>query len=98
MTNLKLAVWFIALNVLDAALSHTLDARGALIEANPVMRPLIEQSWALTWGVKMAVIIGLSIILLGLSKKYPREMRIVFIGSIALMVGVCVVGAIVLLL
>ena len=94
MRNIKLAACFVALNALDAALTQVSDARGTLQEANPVMRPLIERSWGLTWGVKMGIAIACACVLLWLSKKYPRQTRKVFIGLIALMIGVCVVGVV----
>lgn len=95
--NIKLAIAFVALNILDAALSQASDARGTLQEANPVMRPLIEQSWGLTWGVKMGIIIACACVLLMLGRHYPGQTRKVFIGLIVLMVVVCVVNVVGLL-
>lgn len=95
--NLKLAIALVALNILDAAVSQVSDARGTLCEGNPLMSLLIERSWGLTWCVKMGIIAGCTITLLWLSKRYPREIRKVFIGLIALMGVVCVVNVIELL-
>lgn len=92
--NIKLAIAFVALNIVDAVLTRMADIRGTLCEANPVGRYFIEQSWRSLWEVKMVAVVGCTIIFLLLARRYPQQVKRIFIILIGVMLGVCLINAI----
>ena len=88
--HIKLAAAFVALNMVDAALTWTLAGKGGY-ELNPITRiVLVQQSALAYWGFKSGRVLILVAALLYLANIYPRQMGKVFIVLIIIALGVCV--------
>lgn len=93
--SIKLAIAFVALNILDIVLTRMADMNGTLCEANPVMRHFIEQSsWGAVWGIKFSVVAFVVALLLIESQRFPGFVQKLFIVLVGVMTGVCVVNLI----
>jgi len=87
--HIKLAAVFVALNMVDAALTWTLAGKGGY-ELNPITRIVLAQQSALAyWGFKVGRTLLCTAALLFLASVYPRQMGKVFIALIIVALGVC---------
>jgi len=86
--HIKLAIIFIALNVLDMFLTQIILLKGGW-EANPIMKYPLGYSMALSWSIKLTAIISVTIVLLYCATFHPRPIKITFISIIGFMSIVC---------
>ena len=94
MRNVKLAIAFVGLNVLDAVLTLAAMIQGELYELNPIMRKLLEQPGWMFWGFKIVAAIVCASLLLLLAAKYPRQIKRILTVLVVVMLGVCLVNTI----
>jgi len=87
--NIKLAIAFVALNILDAALTVAAMSKGGVSELNPIMRDLLGQPGWVFWGFKIGMALIFAFVLLILSNRYPRQIKRIFVILIAAMLGIC---------
>jgi len=90
--NITLAIAFVGLNVLDAALTVAAMDRGGVAEVNPIMRGLLGQSRWMFWEFKIGIAVFFALLLLFFSVKYPQQVKRIFIALIVAMVGVCLIN------
>lgn len=95
--HIKLAIAFVALNVLDAALSLTAIGKGGY-ELFPIARHILEQPTWVFWGFKIGMALIFTLVLLILSKRFPRQIKRIFIALVGVMLGVCLINMVGLLL
>ena len=85
--NTKLAIGFVALSVIDAALTLAVVGKG--YELNPVMRYLLEQPvWAF-WVFKVGFALVFAVVLVRLSDRFPRQVKRILTILVVAMVGIC---------
>jgi len=92
--NIKLAIAFVGLNILDAALTITTMNKGGVAELNPIMRTFLGQSKWVFWIAKINLVLIFALLLLIFSKRHPQQVKRIFIILIAAMLGICVVNTI----
>jgi len=90
MRNIKLAVIFVGLNIIDAALTVAGMNRGRVCELNPIMSHLLEQPEWVFWTTKMSLTLIFALALLAFSNKYPRQIGRIFIALVIAMAGICI--------
>lgn len=91
--NIMLAITFVGLNVLDAALTVAAMDKGGVAEVNPIMRGLLGQSRRMFWEFKIGIVVFFALLLLFFAVKYPQQVKRIFIALIVAMVGVCLINA-----
>jgi len=86
--HIKLAIIFVALNILDAILTNIIINAGGK-ELNPIMSYLFEQPKWVAWAFEVGgtVVVAFGLVLLAVS--YPRFIKIVFVTMIIVMAAVC---------
>ena len=87
--NIKLAVAFVGLNILDAILTVAAMNKGGVCEANPLMSHLLEQPTWVFWTTKISLTLIFALLLLIFSNKYPRQVKRIFIILVGVMAGIC---------
>ena len=91
MRNAKLAIAFVVLNILDAALTLRAIANGGY-EAFPIARYLLTQPAWVFWCFKIGMALILTMTLLIFANRYPRQVGRIFIVLIGVTAGVCIVN------
>ena len=86
--HIKLAVIFVALNILDAILTNIIINAGGR-ELNPIMSYLFEQPKWVAWAFEIGGTLIAAFGLLLLAAYSPRFIKVVFITSIIIMGAVC---------
>jgi len=94
--HIRLAIIFVALNMLDAVLTNIIMAGGGC-ELNPIMRFLFDQPKWVAWTFEISGTLVAAFGLLLIATAYPRELKIVFIALVAIMSFVCIYNGIGLL-
>lgn len=89
MRNVKLAVAFFVLNIVDAAVTQIAIGNGGL-ELNPIMGALLRQPSWVFWWFKISLSLIVILVLLILANKYPRSIHRILTGLVIAMAGVCV--------
>lgn len=93
--HIKLVIVFVALNMLDALLTHIyLNAGGT--EFNPMMRPLWEQARWIAWSFEIGSTLIVAFAFLLLAIYAPRVTKVFLIVSIIYMAAVCIYSGVVL--
>jgi len=92
MRNIKLAVIFVGLNIIDAALTVAGMNRGRVCELNPIMSHLLEQPEWVFWATKISLALVFALVLLAFSNKYPRPIHRIFLILVGVMVGICLIN------
>ena len=91
---MKLAIAFVVLNIVDAALTVAVVSKGGVGELNPIMRQLLEQPIWVFWTTKISLALIFALALLIFSNKYPRQVHRIFLVLTGVMVGICVFNGI----
>ena len=91
--HIKLAIIFVALNIVDASLTSVIIKTGG-IELNPIMRYLFGQPTWVSWTFEIGGTIVAAFGLLLLAVFSPRLIKGVFIALIVLMTFVCLYNGI----
>jgi len=86
--HIKLAIAFVALNIIDAVLTEVILAGGGR-ELNPIMRFLFEQPKWVAWTFEIGGTLVAAFGLLLIATRYPRELKVVFIALVVAMSAVC---------
>jgi len=89
MRNIKLAIVFVVLNILDAALTVAALSKGGVCELNPIMRGLLVQPGWVFWTTKISLALVFALALLIFSNKYPRPIHRIFLALVGVMAGIC---------
>ena len=85
--NIRLAIGFVALSVIDAALTLAVVGKG--YEINSIMRYFLEQPvWAF-WVLKVSLSLLFAMVLVRLSDRFPRQVKRILTFLVVAMVGVC---------
>jgi len=90
MRNIKLAIAFVVLNILDAGLTVAALNKGGVCELNPIMSHLLEQPVWVFWATKISLTLIFALVLLAFSNKYPRPIHRIFLALVGVMVGICI--------
>jgi len=85
--NIKLAIAFVVLNILDAGLTVAALNKGGL---------LVQPGWVF-WATKISLALVFALALLAFSNKYPRPIHRIFLALVGVMVGVCLINLVGLL-
>ncbi|MCJ7829391.1 MAG: DUF5658 family protein [Dehalococcoidia bacterium] len=91
--HIKLAIIFVALNMLDAVLTDIIIKTGGR-ELNPIMQYLFEQPKWMAWTFEVGGTLVAAFGLLLLAVYSPRFIKVVFITSIIIMGAVCLYNGI----
>jgi len=88
--NIKLAIVFVALNVIDGIFTLALFTRGGY-ELNPIMRQVLacEVSWVF-WLVKIGATLAFASLLLLVADRYYQQINRIFLILIGVMTGICI--------
>jgi len=89
MRNVKLAVAFIVLNIVDAALTVVIADEGGY-ELLPIARYFLEQSTWTFWVFKIGMTLLFAFALIALSDKYHHQMHRMLFTLVIAMAGVCI--------
>jgi len=93
--HIKLAIVFVALNVLDAVLTD-IALNAGKTEFNPIMRPLWEQARWIAWSVEIGSTVVIAFAFLVLATYSPRFIKVVLIVWTIYMAAVCIYNGAVL--
>jgi len=94
--HVKLAIIFVALNMLDAVLTNIILSYGGR-ELNPIMVYLFEQPKWVAWTFEIGGTLVATFGLLLIATKYPREIKLIFVVLVVVMFAVCLYNGIGLL-
>ena len=97
MENLKLAIAFVVLNIVDAAVTQIVINNGGL-ELNPIIGIVLRQPFWVFWWFKVSLALIVVLALLIVANKYPRSINRILIGLVIGMAGVCVFNGVGLVL
>jgi len=86
--HVKLAIAFVALNILDNALTH-IGLNAGFRELNPVMASLWKRGAGMAWSIDIAASLAIALLLVLLTSYSPRLMKGVFIISIIYIAFTC---------
>jgi hypothetical protein len=89
MRHIKLAIAFVALNVLDAILTISAMNKGGVAELNPIARTFLEQSNWKFWAFKINTALIFVVLLLVFSNRFPHQTERIFTGLVIGMSGIC---------
>jgi len=93
--HIKLAIVFVALNMLDALFTDMILNAGGT-ELNPMMRPLWEQARWIPWSVEIGSTLLVAFAFLILATYTPRLIKVVLIVLIICMAAACIHNGVVL--
>jgi len=93
--SIGLAIAFVGLSALDAALTLAGMNKGGVAELNPIMCPLLEQPEWVFWVFKIGMASIFALVLLIFSKRFPQQVKRIFIALVIAMVGLCLFNLIV---
>ena len=93
--SVGLAIAFVGLSALDAVLTLAGMKRGGVAELNPIMCPLLQQSEWLFWVFKIGMASIFALVLLIFSKRFPQQVKRIFIVLVTAMGGICLFNLIV---
>lgn len=94
--NIKLAIAFAGLNILDIILTQVIISTGKGYEVNPIMRLILYKP---DWVVSIVKIGGIAVciaLFMSLVGKFP-ELQRTFTAIVVMMLAICLFNAIVLL-
>lgn len=87
--NIKLAVTFFVLNIVDTTLTQFATSNGGY-ELNPIMATFLKQPSWVFWWFKISLALTISLTLLILANKAPHAVKRIFIALVIAMAGVCI--------
>ena len=91
--HIKLVIVFVALNIIDAALTNIILNAGGT-ELNPMMHYLWKRGIGLAWSVEIGSSLIVAFAFLILATYMPRLIKVVLIVWIIYMTVVCLWGGI----
>jgi len=93
----KLAIVFVALNVVDNALTH-IGLNAGFRELNPVMASLWKRGAWVAWSIDIGASLAIALLVVLLASRSPRLMKALLIVLIIYIAVVCLWNTVYLLL